>query len=130
MAAPISSYKPEYNEVAIRVLEGGESLAAVCCELDISRATLYKWRDDHPEFAEALAKGLQKAQRDWERLGKQGIEGDIKNFQGSSWIFTMKNRFRADYAHEAELLLGQNERLQQDLKALRAELNAKNERDH
>lgn len=100
MVGVVSKYKPEYCKIATKVLANGESLAAVCCELDISRPTLYKWRDDNPEFAEALAKGLQKAQRDWERLGKQGIEGEIKNFQGSSWIFTMKNRFRADYAEE------------------------------
>lgn len=100
MAGSISTYKPEYCEIAIRVLSDGESLAAVCCELDISRPTLYTWRETFPEFDEAIAKGLQKSQRDWERLGKQGIEGEIKNFQGSSWMFTMKNRFRADYAED------------------------------
>lgn len=36
-----SKYKPEYCEVAAKVLAGGESYAAVCAELDICRSTLY-----------------------------------------------------------------------------------------
>lgn len=93
----LPAYKPEYCEVASKVLAGGESLAAVCAELDICRATLYNWRDSYPEFASALNRGLQKAQRDWENLGRQGIQGDLEKFSASPWIFTMKNRFRDDY---------------------------------
>jgi hypothetical protein len=99
VARPIE-YKPEYCETAAQVLANGESLAAVCAEIEISRSTLYAWRDTYPEFSEALSIGLQKAQRRLEQLGMQGISGDIKNFAGSPWIFTMKNRFREDYAED------------------------------
>jgi hypothetical protein len=97
MAWQVSEYKPEYCEIAASVLAGGESLAAVCAELNCCRKTLYNWRDAHPEFADALHIGLQKAQRDWEALGRSGIQGDIDKFSASPWIFTMKNRFRDDY---------------------------------
>jgi hypothetical protein len=100
MAAPVSSYRPEYCDIAIKVLADGESLAAVCCELDICRTTLYEWRDKHPDFARALRKGLQKAQRDWETLGRHGVNGDIDKFSATAWLFTMKNRFRDDYAED------------------------------
>ncbi len=100
MVGVVSTYKPEYCKVALEVLAGGESLAAVCAEIGISRPTLYTWKDTYPEFADALNVGLQKAQRDWEALGRSGIEGEIKNFAGSPWIFTMKNRFREDYAED------------------------------
>lgn len=95
-------YKPEYCEIASKVLAGGESLAAVCAELDICRATLYRWRDAFPDFANALNRGLQKAQRDWERLGREGIQGDRDKFSATPWIFTMKNRFRDDYADDKQ----------------------------
>jgi hypothetical protein len=98
----LSGYKPEYCEIAAKVLADGESLAAVCAELDICRATLYKWRDDFPEFANALNKGLQKAQREWERIGREGITGQIDKFGASPFIFTMKNRFRDDYKEDRE----------------------------
>ncbi len=97
-----SKYKPEYCEVAAKVLAGGESYAAVCAELDICRSTLYNWRDAHPEFASALNKGLQKAQREWERIGKDGVEGNLEKFSASPWIFTMKNRFREDYKEDKQ----------------------------
>lgn len=87
---------------AEEVLAGGESLAAICAELDISRTTLYEWRDTHPEFREAIESGLQKAQRVWEKIGRNGIEGNYEKFNGAPWIFTMKNRFRDDYKEDKE----------------------------
>ncbi len=88
--------------VAAKVLAEGESLAAVCAELEVTRSTLYEWREHHPEFRDALEIGLQKAQRDWERLGRNGIEGNLEKFSASPWIFTMKNRFRDDYKEDKE----------------------------
>ena len=97
-----SKYKPEYCEVAAKVLAGGESLAAVCAELDICRATLYNWRNDHPEFASSINRGLQKAQRSWEAFGREAMEGQVDRFSAPSWIFTMKNRFRDDYKEDKQ----------------------------
>lgn len=102
MVGVASTYKPEYCKVALDVLAGGESLAAVCAEIGISRPTLYTWRDTFPEFAESLSVGLQRAQRDWEALGRQGISGEIEKFSATPWIFTMKNRFREDYAERKD----------------------------
>ena len=102
MAWPESPYKSEYCAVAAKILAQGKSLAAVCAELDICRATLYNWRDAHLEFANAINAGLQKAQAEWEEFGREGMNGDIKNFGASPWIFTMKNRFREDYQEEKD----------------------------
>jgi hypothetical protein len=97
-----NKYKPELCSKALEVLKNGESLAAVCCELDITRETLRLWRDEHPEFREAIDRGLQHAQRHWELIGKDGVVGNYEKFNGAPWIFTMKNRFRADYADDKE----------------------------
>lgn len=97
-----AKYSPECCDKAWEVLAGGESLAAVCAELSITRTTLYEWRSSHPEFADALEMGLQHAQRDWERMGRDGITGNYEKFNSAPWIFTMKNRFRHDYQEDKE----------------------------
>lgn len=102
MASPITQYKPEYCEKAIEVLANGESFAAVCCELKCSRTTLYYWRDQNPEFADALEYGVQLAQRKWESKGEAGINGEIEKFQGAPWMFVMKCRFHKDYVEKRE----------------------------
>ena len=88
---------------AEQVLANGESLAAICAELDISRTTLYEWRDTHPEFSDAIDRGLQKSQRLWEKMGQDGIKGNYEKFNAAPWIFTMKNRFRDDYKDDKEV---------------------------
>lgn len=96
----ITKYAPEYCDVARKVLGDGESIAALCAELQIVRQTFYTWRDKHPEFNDAVEVGLMEAQRVWEKIGRDGITGEYDRFGGSPWIFTMKNRFRHDYQEE------------------------------
>lgn len=98
-----NKYTEEMCSTAEKVLSGGESLAAVCAELNITRTTLYEWRDNHPKFSSAIERGLLKCQRYWEKIGKRGITGKYEKFSAPSWIFTMKNRFRADYAEDKEV---------------------------
>lgn len=95
-------YTSEHCETAIKILANGESIAAVCAEIGIARSTFYEWKDSHPEFNKAVSIGLQKSQRDWEKLGRSGISGEIDKFSPSPWIFTMKNRFREDYQEEKQ----------------------------
>lgn len=96
-------YNQKMCKKAIEVLKGGESLAAVCCELGIGRSTLYEWKQKHPEFSEALEMGLQYSQRIWEQIGKDGIIGNYDKFNGAPWMFTMKNRFREDYKEDKDV---------------------------
>lgn len=97
MAAPYSTFKPEYCAIAIKVLSAGESIVAVAAELGVCRDTVYDWKEAHPEFAKALKVGLASSQRVWEQMGVDGITGKFERFAGAPWMFTMKNRFRDDY---------------------------------
>lgn len=101
MAMP-GKYRPEMCQTAEQVLANGESLAAICAELNITRTTLYDWRDSNPEFKAAIDRGLQKAQRLWETIGQDGVKGNYEKFGAAPWIFTMKNRFRDDYREDKE----------------------------
>lgn len=95
-------YRKEMCGIAEQVLAGGESLAAICADLDITRTTLYEWRDNHADFKDAINRGLQKAQRRWEKIGQDGIVGNYEKFNSAPWIFTMKNRFRDDYTEDKD----------------------------
>lgn len=95
-----------YNEsmcaIAEQLLSAGKSIARVATNLGVCRETIYDWRDKHPEFAKALKQGKDAAQSHWEDVGEDGIQGKIKNFSATAWMFTMKNRFRADYQEDKE----------------------------
>lgn len=97
-----NKYKKELCDKAYEVLANGESLASVCAELNITRTTLYEWRDTQPDFKDAIERGLQKAQHVWEKIGEHGIKGHYEKFGGAPWIFVMKNRFRDDYKEDKE----------------------------
>jgi hypothetical protein len=96
-------YNKSMCAIAEKVLAEGESLAAICADLNICRATLYEWRETYPEFKQAIDRGLQKAQREWEKIGTNGAKGLYEKFSAPTWIFTMKNRFRDDYRDDKEV---------------------------
>jgi hypothetical protein len=95
-------YDESYCERAVRTLSQGKSIARLATDLGVCRDTIYEWRDIHPEFARALKRGKDASQAYWEDVGEEGIVGDLKGFSATAWIFTMKNRFREDYAEEKE----------------------------
>lgn len=95
-------YKPEFCATATEILSRGKSLAAVCAALKVTRQSLYNWKDSHPEFRVALDEGMQACQAYWEDMGENGIVGNYEKFSSAPWIFSMKNRFRADYQEDKE----------------------------
>lgn len=94
-------YEPWMDGKALELFADGESITSVCCDLDIDRGTYYEWSKDkeHP-FYKIARKGEKLSQQYWERLGRQGIRGDLDKFAGSSWQFVLKNRFREHYSDE------------------------------
>lgn len=107
MGAP-PKFNDEYCKKAEEILGGGRSLAAVCAHMNIARSTLYEWRDNHPAFKSAIDRGLQKSQAYWEEMGMDGVNGEIDKFGATTWIFTMKNRFRDDYREDKEVSKGES----------------------
>ncbi len=101
LGAP-SKYNQDMCLKAHELLSRGKSLAAICREFKISRKTLYNWMDAHPEFREIIDIGMQAAQARWEDMGEDGVVGNCEKFSAPTWIFTMKNRFREDYAENKD----------------------------
>lgn len=97
-----SSFKDEFCQIALDVLKKGGSIVQVCAELEISRETFYDW--NNPEsprfkdiFSDTIKLGLMLSQSWWEKQG-QISTFNSEGFNATSYIFTMKNRFREDYS--------------------------------
>lgn len=110
-----NKYCNDFCKQAEDILSTGKSLAAVCAAFNVTRQSLYDWKDAHPEFKEAIDRGLQKAQVVWEEIGANGIQGNYKNFGAAPWIFTMKNRFREDYKEDKTDMVNGNQALVEKL---------------
>ena len=92
-----SSYRPEYCERVIEMGKNGYSIASMASELDVDKATILRWRDEHEEFRTALSKALVHAQHWWERTGVLGMLEGGKGFNALVWKVSMQARFREDY---------------------------------
>jgi transposase len=94
-----TDYKPEYCEMLVEHMKRGLSFEAFGAVVDVCEDTLYEWRKVHPEFSEAYKRGLAHSRNFWEELGLIGTtEG--KNFNATTWIFNMKNRFKWKDRHD------------------------------
>lgn len=87
-----SKYKPEYCEKIVELMGSGLSKTASSAELDIHKDSLYEWEKVHPEFSDAIKQGQRKHILFWEKIGMQGVSGELPGFNASAWIFTMKNK--------------------------------------
>jgi len=73
-----SKYKEEYCQTVIDVMSQGKSKTAFCHSIGITTATMYHWRDDHPEFLSALKQAEESCRVWWEQLCLDeacGVEG-------------------------------------------------------
>lgn len=100
----------DYNLKWKTPVERQEAFAAVCEHLaqgyskecfpladwDTIESYCEKFPEDFP--TEKLKEAMRAHRLLWEGIGIDGARGKINNFSASSWIFNMKNRFRADWA--------------------------------
>lgn len=87
-----SPFKEEYCDMLIDHMEAGLSYESFAGLVGVCRATIYNWEKLHPSFLDAKSRGHAKMLLGLERLGLQGMIGDLKGFNASVFIFTMKNK--------------------------------------
>ena len=99
-----SKYKPEFVADVIRMGQEGKSKTQMAAALGVDRHTVDDWSKDarKPEFSEALKLALTCAEAYWENIGQQGTKGVLPKFNSSSWIYTMKCRFRDNWKDQTE----------------------------
>ena len=80
----------------------GLTHTAIAATLDVSRETLYRWRDEYEDFSDALKAARSAAQHKWERILMGQANGSI-NGNATAAIFAMKNQFPDDYRDRREM---------------------------
>lgn len=106
---PPKKYRPEFCQVVIKEMMQGASVDSVGCRLisedhpsGVSRATVYNWIKEYPEFGEAIELGNQLAQLRLERGLNAKASGakDSKNIDYQSSQFLLKTRFHKTYSEK------------------------------
>lgn len=108
--APQSKYKPEYGAKLIAHLSKGLSVDTFGHTVGVaSKSTIYKWIEDHPEFADAHKEALQAGQNFFEtrlsaKISGQEIQGvDTKKIDTTCLIFALKTRFHKTYGDRSKI---------------------------
>ena len=91
-----SKYKPEYCQRVIELGAEGASMAEMALALDVAKATIWDWAQNHDDFAVALEKARTASQVWWEKAGKTGIFAE--KFNAQAWKFIVSNRFKEEYS--------------------------------
>jgi len=82
------------------VKTGYSDKSFIVCDMDTFNSYCKKYPNDFPTDI------VEQARRErllyWEKLGIEGTEGKIKNYNSRSWEFNMKNRFKWSEKIEVE----------------------------
>ena len=94
-----SLYDPAYCHKVIELGKLGKSTEAIGAMLNVGTATLYRWREEHPEFREALELAKEYELLWWEEMAQgymvERKDGDRLN--ASLWSRSMAARFPKKY---------------------------------
>lgn len=90
-----SKYDPSFCELVLDMGAAGKSKAQMAHAIGISRQTLDNWTVAHPEFLDAVKTAGDWALAWWQTVGVNNLTR--MGFNGTVYIWEMKNRFHADY---------------------------------
>lgn len=90
-----TDYRPEYCERVLELGQEGKSHAQMAAALGVSRMSLYRWAEAHPEFRDAITHARDLAQAWWEDKGQDGLV--MPGFNSSLWAKSVSARFPDDY---------------------------------
>ena len=94
-----SLYDPAYCQQAIELGKIGKSTEAIGATLGVGTATLYRWRDEHPEFREALdiAKDMELLWWEDQAMSYMVENKESDRLNASIWSRSMAARFPKKY---------------------------------
>lgn len=88
-----TTFKPKYCALLIEHMANGYSFESFGAEVGAGTKKLYDWVKAHEDFRDAKDIGMVASLKIWEKLGMGLVTGKLRG-NASTWIFTMKNRFR------------------------------------
>ena len=86
-----TKYKPEMCKTVLELMKEGASQDEVIGNLDISKDTYYRWKEENKEFSDSIKRGVRLSQAWWEKQGRISLRDRDFNYTG--WYMNMKNRF-------------------------------------
>lgn len=98
-----TKYDPKYCQMLIDHMATGLSFETFGATIDVARATIFNWADEHAEFLDAKKRAFDKCQVFWEKIGvdhilnvteKRGFDSTTQSLNTGVWVFNMKNRFK------------------------------------
>jgi transposase len=98
-----TKYDPALCERVIECGAEGMGKLETCAEIGIHYETFEAWQEKHPEFSEAVKASQALSQAWWEKNGRIATFGGCPNFNATSYIFQMKNRFSKDWRDKRDI---------------------------
>jgi hypothetical protein len=101
-----TEYRPEYNEIVLKLARQGYTLAMIAAELNYTRGVLYMWSKKHPEFGETmeLVKDIRQAWMERKALDHLIETKDGDRINTSLWNFMMARTCK-DYSDQAQTVI-------------------------
>lgn len=99
MAGRPTKFEPEIGERILAYMAEGLSLCAAAAECDVSRQTVYRWKDEHPGFCDTVNIAMAKRQLFLERRLLNADIGPVV----TSTIFALKNAGAEDWRDKREV---------------------------
>lgn len=88
-----TKYDPDLIPAMLEAFYEGMSKHEVAVTvLGVHIDTMYEWEKVHPEFSEALKKGVELSRAWWEKRGRTSLNDET--FSATLWYMNMKNRFK------------------------------------
>jgi hypothetical protein len=88
-----TKYKPEYCQMLIDHMAAGFSYETFAAVVKVCDDTLREWEKKNKEFSASKTVAFIRNKYFWEQAGIDGMKGKITNFNATSFVFNMKNRF-------------------------------------
>lgn len=98
-----TKYKKEFCEKLIEHMSQGYSFESFAAVIDVDEETLRTWVGLHPDFLGAKGIAFTKSRQVWEKILIGGTTGKIKNYNATSAIFALKNRFPKEWRDRREI---------------------------
>ena len=99
-----TKYDPAYCQKVVELGRLGKSIEQMAGMLNVSKKTLYNWRDNHDDFLHALEEAHDLALMWWEDTAQNNVvefkEGERVN--ASLWSRSMAARFPKKYRQEVK----------------------------
>lgn len=94
-----TKFEPYIGERILELMAEGLSLCAAAAECDISRQTIYRWKDENPDFRDTVNIAMGKRQLFLERRLMSADIGAVV----TSTIFALKNAGAEDWRDKREI---------------------------